>query len=375
MSVPSIAWQSPGRNLVVSPVPNDLADQGGVRQMAAEWRLAMIIKEGRRLEVLKQMKSIMTAASFPVSTGLADATAIDWFHKTYNLLSPAQPTAASLIESKRLHDAASRLSGNHLSTRCFKRNFTKLYHDIWDTPIMYQVGDIPLSEVIIVRIGHVTKDSTVDFDSVVGRALFQLVEKRDNLGETHDRGTPPSLTVMPSNPLSPHARRNLRDLLNSETVSKKKNGNAEAAQVLIKDIRNDAVQVMNQGGMIRWILGHNICTENLFKPGFVDSLFRLFGLILKEHGNSQVMEDGTNKLVHFKATVLATIKEVKQRFHRDYSKSELNGRRPGAGPKPWSADIPLVKGGLYLNLWHGFDKKKGKYFVGNTNFTVHIPQG
>ena len=377
MSVPIIAWQPPGRNLVVSPVPNDLADQGGVRQMAAEFRLAVICKERRRRAVLQQMKSIMTAASPPACTGLTDANAIEWFHKTYNLLSPTEPTAVSLVESKRLHEETSRFFGNYTSTRCFQRNFTKLYEDVWETPIMYQVGDIPLSEIIIVRIGHVSKDTLVDLDSVVGRALFQLVEKREKHGETQDQGTEPFPMVSPSNPLSPQALRNLRDLVNSDTVLKKKKGNAEAARVLIQDIKNDAVQVMNQGGMIRWILGDNICTENLFHPGVVDSLFRLIGLILKEHGNSQVMEDGSNKLVHFKATVLATIKEVKQRFHRDYSKSELNGRRPGPkpAPKPWSADIPLVIGGLYLNLWHGFDQKKGTCFAGNTNFTLYIPHG
>jgi hypothetical protein len=62
-----------------------------------------------------------------------------------------------------------------------------------------------------------------------------------------------------------------------------------------------------------------------------------------------------------------------QRFHQDYSDSELRGRR--AGPTPWSADIPLVKGGLYLNIWHGWDPKENKEFVGNRNFVLHVPLG
>lgn len=345
--------------------------------MSAEWRLALICKEQRRLRLLQHMKKIIESASFPACTGLADANAIEWFHITYNLLPPTEPTPVSLDEATRLQEATSLFFGDHLSIRSFKRNLKKMYEDVWETPTMYQIGDIPLSELIIVRIGHVIKDSLVDLDSVVGRALFQLVEKRAQLRETQDHGTEPFPMVSQSNPLSSKALRNLRDLVNSDAVKKKKKGNANAARVLLQDIKNDAVQVMNHGGMIRWILGDIICTENLFPPGFVDSLFRLVGLILKEHGNSQVMEDGSNKLVHFKSTVLATIKEVKQRFHRDYSLAELNGRRPGPkpGPKPWSADIPLVKGGLYLNLWHGFDLEKGASFVGNTNFTVYIPQG
>jgi hypothetical protein len=133
--------------------------------------------------------------------------------------------------------------------------------------------------------------------------------------------------------------------------------------------------MFNQNGMIRWKIGGEESMRNLLSPGLYDPLLRLIGLVVTHYGGS-VVTDADGQLKDYEATVLYTNKEIKQQCHRDYSNAELSGRGVAlGGPKPWSADIPMVKGGLYLNFWHGYDERKGRDYSGNKNICIHVPLG
>lgn len=364
---PGIAWQLPGRNLSIKPVQNDRLDEGGIRNIAAEWRLYILCKDKRRKEVIQQMQRVNAKVSGVECTEVTDATTLKKFHQDYFALSADDTTAM------KLHEASLKVLENSKDKRAFTKKLSSLYKAVWKTPIMYQVSEISLSELMILRIDHVTKENFVDLHGVVGRAIFKLVEKRGELSTNDQHGTNRCSMVSCSNPLSKDTRQELRDLVKCASGLERKEGDSQVAQLLLKDIKENEVQLMNKGAMIQWTLCDRVCTENLFDSSFMKYFFRLLGYILKEYGNSEVLEKNSNELKFFKATILATIKEVKQQFHRDYSEAEMEGRR--SGPTPWSADIPLVKGGLYLNLWHGIDDKKGNEFVGNQNFVLHVPHG
>jgi hypothetical protein len=154
-------------------------------------------------------------------------------------------------------------------------------------------------------------------------------------------------------------------------------GNDEICSTLLKQFSNsnDDLSFFNQNGMIRWKLGGEDMLRNLLLPGVYDPLFRLLGSIVGHYGRSEII-GGNGMLEQYEATVLYTDEEIKQQRHRDYNKAELLGRGVSlGGPLPWSADIPLVTGGLYVNIWHGVDPTKGKDFAGNQNICIHVPQG
>lgn len=358
---PRIAWQPRERNIEVKPVANNEI-RGTVFERAAEWRYAELGFDPRRKKVICELKKITDAISdHDLVPEVTNAATLKQFWDEYQRSS----LDAKSVREQMLRKAAVAVLGDYRKT--FMRNVRRFHDDVWEKPLLYKVGDIPLHEVIIVSLDHVRKDKFVDVDGAVGRTMFTITR---NVG-------------LGKNPLYAESISNLKgELDNKETsIGNRKGGNKEVADLLKTQISESQVKTMNNGGMIRWTLGTTLddnvtCVSNLFANDITDPLYRLLGLVLSEYGGSQVNERDTQKLLTFKATLMCTVKEIPQECHRDYSEAALKGRGTDkGGPYPWSADIPLLMGGLYLNIWHGFDEEKGKDYIGNKNITVHVPLG
>lgn len=355
-AVPHVAWQQSGRHLAVEPVLNAEVMGEGL-QVAAAWRFSVLSKDMRRKKTLSQLKQVTSKLSYEE---VKDSATLKRFHDDFFSV----PWALN----RTCEDAISEL-GSAETRRAFTVSLRVFHDDVWKKPLLYRISEIPLSELIFVRVDHVPKHDFADVNGVVGRTMFTLQHRPVVLLDNEEvLGLAPMQSHW--NPLSSDNVNELKKVL--KRLEKK--GNGELASSLLGDLnKNNSIQTMNNRRMIRWIL-NRACAEGLFAPGVFDPLFQLLGCILKEYGESQVTEEGLNKLVHYQATILATVKEEMQNFHRDYSDSALKGRR-AKGQYPWSADIPLVKGGLYLNVWYGCDTRKGKEFLGNRNFVVHVPLG
>ena len=139
-----------------------------------------------------------------------------------------------------------------------------------------------------------------------------------------------------------------------------------------------------------------------------DKVQRVIGVLLEEFGHCQLLRDEQNRPIMPKVhpVFLETWMENRQIYHRDCSFNSLlgiHGRRESKvkepedvkterdvlkdwdqtkWPFPWSADTPLDRTGMRLNVWHGFDPEIGKgsgkrkaMRAENCNATMHVPKG
>jgi hypothetical protein len=256
--------------------------------------------------------------------------------------------------TRHLKATAKKLFGKE-NAKAFAKNVKNFHADVWEKPLFHKVSTVPLEEVVIVCIDP-SKGDMVDVTSQVGLALFTLTQKSESNGKS----------------LSPKRLASMRKLIKSRGKD-----DEEICSALLNMFSNssDVLSLFNHAGMIRWKIDDERIVRNLLAPGLYDPLFRLLGLVVAHYGRSSVT--GANRmLTNYEATVLYTEEEITQDRHRDYREAELRGRGVSlGGPQPWSADIPLVKGGLFLNIWHGYDQSRGRDFSGNQNICIHVPLG
>jgi hypothetical protein len=266
MSEPRIAWQPRERKLVVKPVEANDA----IMKRAAEWRFIELSKNEKRKSLLLQLKQVTDKLSDPNRVpDVTDAATLKEFYRVYSSISPA----ASGID-----EIALSILGDSNRKRKLTRSLKRFYDEVWEKPLLYQIGEMPLSEAVIVRmVVQARKNDFVDMDGVVGRAMFKLAEKvrKETISDETTQGS----MVSCMNPLSHDNVKELIGVINHASSSSKKDGNLQVAQLLLDDIKKGAVGTMNEGGMIRWILDDRACIENLLPPECSGLFFPLLGLI------------------------------------------------------------------------------------------------
>lgn len=354
---PCIAWQHSGRTLKVTGIENkDIS--GSILVAVAKWRYSVLVRETIRRESIETLQTLRAITERVGMEDVTDAVSLRTFCEFYKGYSQDNPKNEKEV---RMSAAEKWFFPKRKDKLNFARNVKKLNETIWKKTVLYQVGDIPMSDVVIVDVSHLTKVNFVDIDGAVGSTMYTITrnEKKGN------------------GALSKTCLTEIKKILESDSLLEKRNDNEIAVKHLMTQMKDRNESTMNCHGMTRWTMGDSnesnaICVRNLFAPGVTDDLFQILGMVLKEYGGCEVAEKGTDKIVIYKATVLSTIHQVIQNCHRDYSLGELKKTK---GKHPWSADIPLVKGGLYLNVWHGTRTDMNREYSGNQNFTIHVPYG
>ena len=191
------------------------------------------------------------------------------------------------------------------------RKITYLHQKIWREAFLFSFGDIPVEEVM-----------AVSFDFLDDSEFW--------------------------NANDPHARA-LRRVLQKEKVDAKK------LTPLEKELHGGCIGLANST-MTRFTLGpFTIDPRNntLFGPSFLQVREVLSELL--SHYGERVMPEENSPLHVLAATALFTTKEKGgQAAHRDFDDNVLLN---SGTPLPWSADIPISDGGLFLNLWRGYDNE------------------
>jgi hypothetical protein len=252
-----------------------------------------------------------------------------------------------------------------------------LHNQIWKDPVVHQIAEIPPQQAILVdctSLFDVSGNFGGSEDAIV---LRQAMEEclRDK-----SRNDEPAETI----PFVPTREQQLR----SEQALQRREEFSSKIRAVKKEGFNGLLTFKYFDQSNHKKDAELSChARNLFDD--IEQIEELLGLILRCFGDYQFV-DGTNysALCHYVVTALFTKEARAQNAHLDYSIGALLGRRNkdrrvADGPKkgepfPWSADIPLSDGGMFLAIWHGFKTslaKKGCFPVENWSMKLHIPFG
>jgi hypothetical protein len=264
-----------------------------------------------------------------------------------------------------------------ITYRKLKSKLIYLHNQIWRDPVVHQIAEIPPQQAILVDCTSLF-DVSANFGGsedaiVLRRAMEECLRDKSRSDEPAEKN--PFVPTKEQQRLSEQALQRRKEL-SSKIRGVKKEGFNGLLTFKYFDLSNHK----KDAELSR-------LARNLFDD--IEQIEELLALILRCFGDYQ-FTDGTSasSLRHYVVTALLTKQARAQNAHLDYSIGALLGRRKkdrrvSDGPKtgepfPWSADIPLSEGGMFLALWHGFKTSltgEGRFPVENWSMKLHIPFG
>jgi hypothetical protein len=266
-----------------------------------------------------------------------------------------------------------------ISYRKLKSKFIYLFNRIWKDPVVHQIAEIPPEQAILVDCSSLFDVSRNFGGSEEAMVLRLALEDclRDKVGIDEPSDTIPSVPTVEHQLQSEQALQRRREFYAKIRAIKKEgfNGLLTFKYFDLSNHKRDAELTS--------------LSRRLFDD--IEQIEELLALILRCFGDYQFVDETSASplpLRHYVVTALLTKETRAQNAHLDYSIGALLGRRNkdrriSDGPKkgepfPWSADIPLSEGGMFLAIWHGFKESFAQGVgipVENWSMKLHIPFG
>jgi hypothetical protein len=335
------------------------------------------VLRGLYMEDFKSLKRSGAFTEFLDALNWGSTAKFEFRHLDYHIFSPM---ARWKGRQKLLrHYGWAALPG--IPYRKLKSKLIYLHNQIWKDPVVYQIAEIPPEQAILVDCTSLFDVSKNFGGSEEAMVLRQALEDclREKGGSKKPSDTIPFVPTRENQFLSEQALQRRHEFAAKIRAVRKEgfNGLLTFKYFDLSNHRNDA--------------DLSSLSRRLFDD--IEQIEELLARILRCFGDYQFLNETSASpfplpLRHYVVTALLTKESRAQNAHLDYSTGALLGRRNkdrriADGPKkgepfPWSADIPLSEGGMFLAIWHGFKTSLptgGCFPVENWSMRLHIPFG